>query len=93
MRSVTVREPEWSPDEVANQLASVRLEGDMGSHGVLMSEATDIAYQGRWVINETPQVDHVRLAMKRHEERYYTQHPEMKDDRQAHIWYVKGREE
>lgn len=93
VRSVTVREPEWSPDEVVNQLAAVRLEADMGSHGVSMSEATDPAFAGKWLINEHPKVDLVKLEIGRQRARYYKEYPSAKDDEAAHIWYVKGREE
>ena len=90
---MTVREPEWTPDVVALHLASRRLEADMGSHGIPMSEATDPAYAGKWLINDRPRVDLVKLAIGRQQETYYKAYPSAKDDRQAHIWYVKGREE
>ena len=93
MRSVTVREPEWTPDVVALHLAQRRLAADMGSHGIPLSEATDAAFAGKWLINDRPQVDYVKLAMGRQQDSYYKQYPSAKDDRQAHIWYVKGRDE
>ena len=90
VRSVTVREPEWAPDDVALLLASRRLEADMGSHGVPMSKATDPAIQGKVVVNEVPRVDFVRLAIDKQRESHYTQYPDAKADQGAHIWYVKS---
>lgn len=49
VRSVTRCEPEFTGDQVALLLASHAVESEpRGSHGVLMSEATDIANQWRF---------------------------------------------
>ncbi len=93
VRSVTVREPEWTPDVVAQHLAAHRLESDMGSHGIPMSEATDAAFAGKWLVNDRPQVDYVKLAIGKQRDTYYKAYPSAKDDQAAHIWYSKGREE
>jgi hypothetical protein len=58
-----------------------------------MTEATDAAFAGKWVVNDRPRVDYVRLAIRQQEDRYYKQFETAKDERPAHIWYVKGREE
>jgi hypothetical protein len=93
VRSVTVREGEFDADEVAVLLASRRVEQDMGSHGVPMSEATDPENAGKFVINDRPRVDYVRLAIQAKQDAYYGQYPSAKDEQRAHIWYVKGRDE
>ena len=93
VRQVTLREPEWSPADVAVLLAARRLEGDMGSHGVPMSEATDPANAGTVIVNESPRVDYARLAVMKQQEPYYEAYPAAKADRAAHIWYVKGRDD
>ncbi|SFR76122.1 hypothetical protein SAMN05428970_2018 [Agromyces sp. CF514] len=78
---------------VALHLAALRLEADMGTHGIPMSEATDAAYAGQWITNDKPRVDYVKLKLNQEQERYYEAHPDVRKDRPAHIWYVKGREE
>jgi hypothetical protein len=93
VRSVTVREPEWASDDVALLLALRRLEADMGPHGVPMSEATDLANRGKFIVNEVPKVDYARLAIDKAREHHYTEFPKAKDDQSAHIWYIKGRDD
>lgn len=93
VRQVTVREPEFTPDEVNLLVASRRVEAGMGSHGVPMAEATDPKYAGKWRINEEPRVDYVSLAIAKNRDTHYTQYPRAKDDARSHIWYVKGRDE
>ena len=93
VRSVTVREPEWDAVERALVVAAKRRRSDMGSHGVPMSEATDRDHAGKWLVNEFPRVDYVRLAMNEQRDRYYAQYPDAKKEQSAHIWYVKGRDE
>ena len=93
VRSVTVREPEWTPAEVAVMVAWKRRQAEIGSHGVSMLEATDPASRGKWRVNESPQVDYVKLAMNAHRDAYYRSYPDAEKDRSAHIWYVKGRDE
>jgi len=93
VRSVTVREGEFTPDEVALLLASRRVAADMGSHGVPMSEATDPAHRGKFIVNEAPRVDYARLAIAKKRDHYYAENPSAKDDSAAHIWYIKGRDE
>lgn len=63
MLSVTVSEPRFKAGEVALLLASRRAENaPRGSHGVLMSEATDPANQ--FAIEVTPpHVDWVQSAL------------------------------
>jgi len=93
VRQVTVRESEFTPKEMALLIASRRVEADTGSHGVLMSEATDPANRGKFVINDAPRVDFAKLALRQKQDAYYTQYPDAKADQPAHIWYVKGRDE
>lgn len=45
VRSVSVPEPEWTPEDVALLVSSSRLEREVGPHGIPMSEATDPANQ------------------------------------------------
>lgn len=93
VRQVTVREPEWSPDEVALLIAGRRFEAETGSHGVSMSEATDAAFAGKWRFNEKPKVDYVELARMQAQAAHYKQYPSAKDEQRAHIWYLKGRDD
>lgn len=93
VRTVTVREPEFDDVERARLLGSRLHEASIGAHGIPMSEATDPATRGKWLVNEAPKVDYVKLAIGKQQDHYYTQHPSAKDDRAAHIWYVKGRDE
>ena len=46
VRSVTVRESEWSREQVVLLLAWQRAQDELGPHGFPMSEATDPANQG-----------------------------------------------
>jgi len=90
---VTVREPEFDSHETALLLASRRIEAETGPHGIPMLEATDPANAGKFIVNEAPKVDYARLALLKQQDKYYTSYPSAKDDRSAHLWYIKGRDE
>ena len=92
VRSVTVREAEFTDDEVSLLLASRRVAASIGPHGVSMSEATDPSNRGKFIVNESPRVDYARLAIDKAREKHYTENPKAKDDQSAHIWYIKGRD-
>jgi hypothetical protein len=80
VRSITTRESEWTPDEVAALLASRILEKDMGPHGHPMSEATSpLAAPGsknqkwRYVGSPLPVQDHAAKALADAQDAYKNQ--------------------
>jgi hypothetical protein len=91
--SVTVREAEFTPDEVATLLASRRADNaPRGDHGVLLSEATDPANDpssrkatGRFVV-PPPSVDFAALALKTAKDAWKKNWP---DDDRPLLWPVK----
>jgi hypothetical protein len=84
----------WEPAEVTTfEYDGDRLVRSVTVRGVPMSEATDPENAGKFVINDRPRVDYVRLAIQAKQDAYYGQYPSAKDEQRAHIWYVKGRDE
>lgn len=88
-----MREPEFTPDEVAVLLASRRADNaPRGQHGVLLSEAVDPANDpssrkatGRFVV-DPPSVDFAALALQRAKDGWKKNYPE--DDRPL-LWPVR----
>lgn len=61
VRSVTVREPEFSSDDLRLLLASGLVEADVGSHGVSMTEAT--AKENQFAFTAEPVIDFAAKAI------------------------------
>lgn len=90
LRVVTVREPEFTPDELALLLMSRRLQRDMGRHGIPMAEATDPANQFAFAGYEAPLTDFAEKALEDAKDRYYKAWPNA--ERNGHLWGVTRRD-
>ena len=89
--SVTVREPEWSPDDVAALAASRREEfARRGAHGFKIPEATDPANNGQFEV-DIPSTDFAAAALKRAQDKYFGQYPDAKGDPSL-VWNVRRRQ-
>lgn len=89
--SVTVREPEWTADDVAALLASRREEfAKRGAHGYTIAEATDPANQGTFEAG-LPSTDFAALALSRAQDSYYRKYPDAKGDPSL-VWTVRKRQ-
>ena len=86
--TVTYREPEWRPEDVALALAGERLEADMGPHGIPMSVATDPANQGRFRVNKFPKKDFAAAAIGDAQDFYYSNKGKDRP-RHGHLWSVR----
>jgi hypothetical protein len=90
VRSTTVREAEFTPDEVASLLASRRAaNARRGPHGYTIAEATDPANQFRFRPTK-PVRDWAMVAMSQAQKLWYAEHPEDKGDSSL-IWKVEKR--
>lgn len=87
VRSVTVREPEWSMYDVAVLLASRRRA--VGPHGIPVAEATDPANREAFAGYEMPVVDYATKALEDARDRYYKAWPDA--NRNGHMWGVRRR--
>lgn len=85
VRSVTVREPEYDADELALLLASRRRQGEIGSHGIPMSEAMDPANQFRFDAQSRPVIDWAAKAIADKQDAYYAGRPKG-ESRNGHRW-------
>ena len=84
---MTVREPEWSPDDVAAVLASRRRFNTKRSPtGYPLTEATDPANRGKFTV-DLPTTDFALQALLREQKRYEEKFPSAKGDRSL-IWNV-----
>jgi len=93
VRSVSISEAEWSPDQVALLIASRQAELEIGPHGFSMVEATDPANAHAFVGQEAPTVDFARKAQLDKQDAYYKKY-DTKDNpvnRNGHIWGVKKK--
>lgn len=91
VRSVTVREPEWSPDDVAALLASRREQfAPRGSHGILISESTDPALKDAWEV-DLPTRDFATALLHASQDTYFKQYPTAKGDSSL-LWRVRRKE-
>lgn len=80
MRAVTVREPEFSLEDVAVMVASRRAERvKRGPHGIPLTEAMDPANQFAFEATG-PKKDWALAALKAKQDLYYKQNPKAKDD-------------
>lgn len=90
-RSVTVRESEWAPGDVAALIASRRAEFvKRGPHGIPVAEATDPANQALFEV-DLPVTDFAMQKLQREQDRYYKQYPDAKGD-QSLVWSVRRRD-
>lgn len=88
MRSVTTREAEYDLEQVALLIASHEIESaPRGSHGQLMSEATDPANQFRYKVRTF--TDYAEKAIGDHEELLNKQYPDA--NRHGRIFSVELR--
>jgi hypothetical protein len=91
--STTTREPEFDPLQVSLLLGFQELDGDRGSHGQPMSEATSVdadpAVLGtyHYEANQFPIVDRAAKALADAQNAYYDRYP--KAPREGHVWVVK----
>lgn len=93
VRSVSVTESEWSPEDVALLVASRQAERELGSHGIPMAEAMDVANQFAFKGQDGPRVDWAEKARQDAQDAYYKQH-DKKDNpvnRNGHVWGVTKR--
>ena len=90
VRSTTVREAEFTPDEVASLLASRRAANvKRGPHGYPISVATDPANQFAFAPAK-PVRDWAMVAMATAQKQWYAEHPEDKGDPSL-VWNVEKR--
>jgi hypothetical protein len=92
--SVSVPEPEWSPDDVALLVASRQHQQSLGAHGFPMSEATDPANQFAFTGQKAPIVDFFEKARLDDQDKYYKQYDtkETKVNRNGHIWTANKKD-
>lgn len=83
VRSVVTKDPEWDDEQLNLMLAWQALHEDIGSHGQLMSEATDPANEGRFVAEAV--TDHAQAARDKMREQYKKDFP---DDPQHGVFFV-----
>lgn len=85
IRTVTVQEPEFSRDDVATLLASRRRDAlPRGSHGHLLSEATDP--KNKWHTS-LPTTDFAAKELNAAQERYSKTYPDA--DMSSLLWGVQ----
>lgn len=85
IRTVTTREPEWTPEERAYLLASRRIEFEpKNKFGIPLSESMDVANQFRWKPFTLPSIDWAEKAHGDAIDQYYKEWPEV--SRNGHLW-------
>jgi hypothetical protein len=90
VRSVTVREPEWSVDDRALVIASRRAERvKRGPHGYPLEVAMDPANQFAFDPGN-PSRDWAMKALQDAQEAFFTANPSARGDRSL-VWDVKRR--
>lgn len=89
VRTVSVREPEFTAAETAVLLASRRREFEAGPHGVPMQEATDPANQFAFKGKSGPVVDWAEKARLDAQEAWRKANPDA--NTHGHIWAVERR--
>ena len=91
VREVSVREPEFSAEDVAVLLASRAADdAHRGSHGWLMSEATDPASEGKWFVPD-PVLDFAQVKLDKVREQYRKEFGDTVN-MDALVWHVGRRE-
>ena len=79
------RDPQFTREDVALMIASRRLERDMGSHGISMSEAMDPANQFAFDAQEAPRIDWAEKKLRDNMDRFYEARPKG-ESRNGHKW-------
>lgn len=88
---MTVREVEWSPDDLALVLASRRRANQRrGPHGYTLAESMDPTNQFAFDVTN-PKRDWAMKALNDKQEQFYKQYPSAKGD-PSFVWDVKKRE-
>lgn len=86
VRTVTRRESEWSPDQVALLIASRRAEAELGPYGIPLSRATDP--DAVFEASQLPTVNKAVLAAHKAQEAYFKQYEAARDQQDALMWSV-----
>jgi len=95
--TTTVREAEFTSDQVSLLLAHLRAKRDMGTHGQPMSEATSsdanpsVAGGWHYEANRVPRTDFAQLALERRMAAFYKKYEGKfsEEEKRAHQWYVR----
>jgi hypothetical protein len=93
LEAVTHREAEWDSEQVALVIAHMRAKKQpRGSHGHLLSEATDPALDpskagGSRVEVVGPTIDYFTQALNRAQKQYYDKYPDAPRDER--LWSVR----
>jgi len=93
VRSVSIPESEWSPEDVALLVSSRIAERELGPHGIPMSEAMDPANQWAFTGPDNPVVDFAEKNKRDRMDAYYKKY-DKKDNpvnRNGHVWTVTKR--
>jgi len=86
--SVTVREPEWTPAEVALRLALGRVKAVPRNRlGVPLAEAMDPANQFKYQGLDKPEMDWSEKAVEDKKDAFYKANPDA--SRNGHRWGLK----
>lgn len=88
-RTVTRREPEFTPRELNKLLASVELEHDLNPHGIPYAEAIDPANKNAFVADAIPTIDWAEKAIGDARDAYYKEWPGVSTN--GHLWMVRRR--
>lgn len=93
VRSVSVSEPVWSPEDVALLVASKQYERSLDENGVPISESTDPVNQFRFKGPEKPLTNWATKTRDDLRDAYYKKY-DTKDapvNRNGHLWTVTRR--
>lgn len=82
--TVTVREPEFDPEQVAYLLAYEQLVTERGTHGIPMQVATDPVNEFKFVAEDIPLVDFAARLIGQKQDAYYKKYPDA--SRHGHLW-------
>lgn len=88
-RTITRREPEFTPREVTKLLASLELEQDMNPYGIAYAEATDKANEHAFEADPLPTIDFAAKAVGDAQDAYYKDWPDASSN--GHLWRVRKR--
>lgn len=83
--TVVSRDPEFTPLDLARLLASRRKDGELGPHGIPLSEALDPANQFAFDAPEKPSIDWAEKTALDQMDRYYKTRPKG-ESRNGHRW-------
>jgi hypothetical protein len=92
VRTVTVREPEFTHGERSLLLASRAIGRDVNAYGIPLSEAMDAANQFAFEAQESPVIDWAEKTARDAQDRFYAGRPKG-ETRNGHRWgRVKRRD-